>query len=87
MIACVTDQRRLRWCGDPNPNWDRIEGGWKPADCGKLIAHAKREITKYIEIEENSLEGDIFNLTNVPFELKNTRDLRQMDAVKGGVGR
>lgn len=43
----VWEQVRKGWYGDAE--WGGQEGGWKPADCGKLVEHAIKEMDRWVE--------------------------------------
>ena len=51
----VWEQIRLGWYGDKG--WAGQEGGWKPANCSKMVAHAIGEMNKWVKDREKVLSG------------------------------
>ncbi|CAB1117987.1 unnamed protein product [Ectocarpus sp. CCAP 1310/34] len=56
----VWKQIRLGWYGDPE--WNGQEGGWKAANCGKLVEHAIGEMNEWIGLYGGNLSGTIASL-------------------------
>ena len=58
-IDDVWDQIRKGWYGDPE--WDGQTGGWKPANCAKLVEHTIKEMDKWIR-KDDILRGTLRRL-------------------------
>lgn len=56
----VWRQIRLGWYGDPK--WGGQKGGWKAADCGKLVEHAIGKMNEWISLYGGNLSGTIGSL-------------------------
>ncbi|CAN0312171.1 unnamed protein product [Ectocarpus sp. 4 AP-2014] len=62
-MAEVWAQVRKGWYGDLT--WEGQKGGWKPADCSKLVAHAVKEMNKWVA-SDPVLRGQMGALEQVP---------------------
>lgn len=75
-------QIRKGWYGDAE--WAGQKGGWKAADCSKLVAHEIGEMNKWIEKRDSVLSGTIGALV-VPAGY-DPDDVSPVGDVEGGVG-
>ena len=58
-LETVWEKIRKGWYGDPACSWQ--EGGWKAADCRKLVGHAINEMDKWVE-NDSVLRGSMGNI-------------------------
>ena len=77
----VWAQIRKGWYEDPS--YPKQEGGWKAADCSKLVAHAIGEMNKWVKDRDKVLSGKIGALV-VP-EGYDADDASPLDDVEDGV--
>ncbi|CAM9672000.1 unnamed protein product [Ectocarpus fasciculatus] len=75
-------QIRKGWYGDKE--WPGQEGGWKAANCSKLVDHAIGEMNKWVKDRDRVLSGTIGNL-NKP-DGYDTDDVSPVGDVEEGVG-
>ncbi|CAM9976181.1 unnamed protein product [Ectocarpus sp. 8 AP-2014] len=75
-------QIRKGWYGDKE--WPGQEGGWKAANCSKLVDHAIGEMNKWVKDRDGVLSGTIGNL-NKP-DGYDTDDVSPVGDVEEGVG-
>ncbi|CAB1118710.1 unnamed protein product [Ectocarpus sp. CCAP 1310/34] len=71
---------RLGWYG--NPEWDGQEGGWKTANCGKLVEHAIGKKNEWIGLYGGSLSGTIGSLE---YPMAEYREGMAEDEIEDGV--
>ena len=79
----VLEQIRPGWYG--NKGGAGQEGGWKAANCSKLVAHAIGEINKWVKDGEKVLSGTMGALV-VP-SVFDKDDISRADDVEDGVTR
>ena len=77
----VWEQIRLGWYG--YKGWAGQEGGWKAANCSKLVAHAIGEMNKWGKDSEKVLSGTMGALV-VPSSFDKD-DISRADDVEDGV--
>ncbi|CAB1120820.1 unnamed protein product [Ectocarpus sp. CCAP 1310/34] len=76
----VGKQTRLGWYGDPE--WDGQEGGWKAANCGKLVEHAIGKMNEWIGLYGGNLSGTIGSLE---YPVAEYREATAEDEIEDGV--
>lgn len=76
----VWKQIRLGWYGDPE--WDGQEGGWKAANCGKLVEHAIGKMNEWIGLYGGNLSGTIGSLE---YPVAEYREATAEDEIEDGV--
>ncbi|CAB1103515.1 unnamed protein product [Ectocarpus sp. CCAP 1310/34] len=75
-------QIRKGWYGDKE--WPGQEGGWKAADCSKLVDHAIGEMNKWVKDRDGVLSGTIGSLEKP--DGYDTDDVSPVGDVEEGVG-
>ncbi|CAB1106130.1 unnamed protein product [Ectocarpus sp. CCAP 1310/34] len=73
---------RKGWYGDKE--WPGQEGGWKAANCSKLVDHALREMNKWVKDRDGVLSGTIGSL--IKPDGYDTDDVLPVDDVEEGGG-